>query len=158
MIIILLMVASILALTAVMVGINATRVLPWGICPICAGVSGTWLWMLLGMFTGKLPITNYQLPVAILMGGSIVGIAYQLEDRVRHGRSAFAWKVSFMTIGFALVMGVLMRQWSVAVVASTVEFWVVWWFLFPGMHATKVGEAEQAKRMATIEEKMEKCC
>jgi hypothetical protein len=57
--------------------------LPIKICPICAGVSLTWLWMLLGMGYGMLSIEKYQLVTAILMGGSVVGITNKLEEKYK---------------------------------------------------------------------------
>ena len=48
------------------------------ICPVCAGFAGTWLWMLIGMLLGLIPTSDFQLPTAFLMGGSVVGIAYQI--------------------------------------------------------------------------------
>ena len=50
----------------------ANKILPFKICPICAGTAGTWLWMLGGMFIGVLPASNFQLPAAILMGNSLI--------------------------------------------------------------------------------------
>jgi len=44
------------------------------ICPICAGVSLTWLWMLFGMWFGLLSVARYEFLTAILMGASIGGI------------------------------------------------------------------------------------
>ena len=51
------------------------------ICPLCAGVSLSWLWMLLGIWFGLLPIEKYQLMTAMLMGGSIIGIVNKLEEK-----------------------------------------------------------------------------
>ncbi|OGI66227.1 hypothetical protein A3A95_02190 [Candidatus Nomurabacteria bacterium RIFCSPLOWO2_01_FULL_39_18] len=53
------------------------------ICPICAGVSLTWLWMLLGMGYGLLSVEKYQLVTAVLMGGSVVGITNKLEEKYK---------------------------------------------------------------------------
>jgi len=50
------------------------------ICPICAGVSLTWLWMFLGMWYGLISIEKYQLITAVLMGGSIIGITNKLQE------------------------------------------------------------------------------
>ena len=156
--IILVTAASILALTALVVGVNKTRVLPWRICPICAGVSLTWAWMLTGMLiTDSLLTSDFRLPTSILMGGSIVGIGYRLEDRVRQGHSPLLWKTSFMTTGFALVMSVLLREWATASALLLLELGIVWWFVFSG-----AGEAtnnqEQHTRVSEIEERMKKCC
>ena len=79
---------SILILTSVIWVLN--KILPIKICPICAGVSMTWLWMLLGMGYGLLSIEKYQLITAILMGGSVVGITNKLEEKYKilKGRKA----------------------------------------------------------------------
>jgi len=53
------------------------------ICPICAGVSLTWFWMLFGIGYGLLSIDKYQLITAILMGGSVVGITNKLEEKYK---------------------------------------------------------------------------
>ena len=57
--------------------------LPIRICPVCAGVSLTWLWLLLGMGYGLLSIEKYQLITAILMGGSVVGITDKLSEKYK---------------------------------------------------------------------------
>lgn len=70
---------SILILTCVVLVLN--KKLPFQICPICAGVSLTWLWMLFGMGYGLLSVEKYQLVTAILMGGSVVGITNKVEEK-----------------------------------------------------------------------------
>ena len=67
---------SVLILTILVWIIN--KKLPIQICSICAGVSLTWIGMLVGMFLGKLSI-DYQLPTAILAGASIGGIVAELK-------------------------------------------------------------------------------
>ena len=62
---------SILIITLVVWLVN--KKLPIQVCPVCAGVFLTWLWMFIGMSLGKLLIANYQLPVSVLMGGTVVG-------------------------------------------------------------------------------------
>jgi len=49
------------------------------ICPPCAGVTLTWLWMLLGMWFGLLSVSHYEFLTAILMGASIGGIVTELK-------------------------------------------------------------------------------
>ncbi|MDP2664447.1 MAG: hypothetical protein Q8O97_00530 [bacterium] len=75
------------------------KVLPFKVCPICAGVSGTWLWMLVALFLG------YEIDLviaAMLLGGSVVGIAYQLEKRLPAGHSPLLWKALFVPAGFVV--------------------------------------------------------
>lgn len=50
------------------------------ICSICAGVSLTWAWMLLGIILKIIPNT-FTLPMVVLMGFSILGIANKLKNK-----------------------------------------------------------------------------
>lgn len=68
---------SILIFTGAVWAIN--KILSIQICPICAGVTLTWLWMLLGIGLGFLPISRYELIIAILMGASIGGIVTEIK-------------------------------------------------------------------------------
>lgn len=72
---------SVLILASIIWVLN--KILPIKICPICAGVSLTWLWMLLGMGYGLLSVEKYQFIAAILMGGSVIGIVNKLEEKWR---------------------------------------------------------------------------
>ena len=59
---IILAVASIVVIT---VATSAVRkLLPFRVCPICTGVAGTWLWMLIAVLTHQLPIADYLIIVS----------------------------------------------------------------------------------------------
>jgi len=60
---------------------------PFKICPICVGVSLTWLWLLFGMSLGFLSVSRYELPTAILMGASIGGMVTELKKIFQKFRS-----------------------------------------------------------------------
>ncbi len=97
------------------------------ICPICAGVAGTWLWMFAGILTDQLPIASYQLPIAILMGGSVVGIAYQIEKKLPAERSPFLWKLIFIPAGFFAVYSALAIYWPLAAgIGITLAIFGLW--------------------------------
>ena len=68
---------SILLITLAVWGIN--KKLPIQICPICAGVTLTWLWMFLGMWFGFISVSRYEFLTAVLMGASIGGIVTELK-------------------------------------------------------------------------------
>lgn len=68
---------SILALTLLVWLFNKIFILK--ICPICAGVTLTWLWMLFGMWLGFLSVFGYEFITAVLMGASIGGIITELK-------------------------------------------------------------------------------
>jgi len=83
---ILLAVVSVLGITAL--AWAARRLLAAPVCPICAGVAGTWLWMLAGRELGYAADATV---LAILLGATVAGSAYQLEKRLPPGRSRLLW-------------------------------------------------------------------
>ncbi len=116
---------SILAITGL--AWLAGKVLPFSICPICVGIAGTWLWMLTGQLAGFAVDATM---LAILMGGSVVGIGYQLEKHLPPGRAQLLWKTLFLTTGFTAVYGVATAHWDlmasaiVALVLLTAVFFI----------------------------------
>lgn len=84
------------------------KVFRFRICPICAGVSGTWLWMLGALFLGYKIDPMFP---ALLMGGSVVGVAYQLEKRLPSERLSLPWKALFVPTGFIAVYGLVALEW-----------------------------------------------
>ncbi len=117
------------------------------ICPICAGVSLAWLLMTAGILMGQLSITDYQLPVAILMGGTVVGIA----DKI--GKNKF-WTIP---AGFILVYyAVRFISWTVFGIEIAILGIVAYaYFIMPGK-SLKI-ENDPA-RVREIEEKLKNCC
>lgn len=81
------------------------------ICPICAGVCGTWLVTLSGILLGFLSESEWMPLVAMGMGGSVVGITYQLEKFLPSYRSPLIWKTTFIPLGFVIVYAVVNQQW-----------------------------------------------
>jgi hypothetical protein len=121
------------------------------ICPICVVVSGTWILLLILRYFGQ-PIDLTL--IALLMGGSVVGIAYTLEKKLPAGRSGMAWKFISIVGGFILVYGVLSAWWvlmSVGAIGAVVAGVV---FLRAGK-ASPVADSKPAKE---LEDKMKQCC
>jgi len=50
------------------------------ICPICIGVSLTWIWMLLGIIFEFIS-SSFALPMVILMAFSVLGIVNKLKNK-----------------------------------------------------------------------------
>ncbi|MDO8522594.1 MAG: hypothetical protein Q7S08_04945 [bacterium] len=141
---------SMLAITALVWLSN--RILPFKVCPICAGVFLTWSWLLGAHFLGyRIDLT---VP-ALLMGGSVVGVAYQLEKRSRNisGERLLLWKVLFIPAGFAAAYSVLSEQWTVLLFAVVFLF-LVSFLLLSG--SGKPDSREEA--IEDIEKKMKDCC
>src|SRR3989344_1820113 len=105
------------------------------ICPICAGVFGTWSWLIAARFLG------YQIDAvfpAVLMGGSVVGIAYQIEKRMASQKSPVLFKMFFIPAGFIVVYSALLSQYWIFLVAAI--FLIALSFLFlkmPGKNTDK---------------------
>ncbi|MDP1719094.1 MAG: hypothetical protein Q8L24_01575 [bacterium] len=128
----------------------ANKILPFQICPICAGVSGTWLWLLIAYFIG-IPI-DPVLP-AMLMGGSVVGVMYQIEKRLPTGRLPLLWKTLFIPAGFFSAYSILM-QWWIALLGALAFLGIISCvFLLPkknnGVHKESVDK---------LEKQMKNCC
>lgn len=126
----------------------ANRVLPFTVCPICAGVFLTWVWLV------GAHIAGYQINLAVpalLMGGTVVGVAYQLEKRFRNisaGR-LLLWKILFIPSGFIAAYGILEQAATMFLIAAA---FLLLASLLLSDNANKRGEA------AGLEKKMEDCC
>ena len=149
---IILTIISIIAIT-VLVWL-ANRILPFQICPICAGVSLTWIGLLVAHFLG------YQIDLivpALLMGGSVVGIAYQLEKKLpvsdARWRTPILWKILFIPTGFIVAYSILSRWWIALTVALVILLLVSFLFL-----SLKEKAAVKRGAVGELEKKMEKCC
>ncbi|MBI5798637.1 MAG: hypothetical protein HZB10_01770 [Candidatus Yonathbacteria bacterium] len=133
------------------------RILPFSrcvtaLCAICAGVSLTWIGLLVASFVGY-PI-DIRIP-AILMGGTVVGIAYQGGRFLPVTRSELLWKSVFIPIGFALVFTILDRQWSMAFAMFTALAAVIAWSFLPWLTTQSQNGKEQVD---SLEKKMKNCC
>lgn len=119
----------------------ADKFLPFQICPICTGVAGTWIWLLIGYFIG------YQINptiIALLMGGSVVGVAYKIEL----GKKL---KTLFIPAGFILVYSILIKEWLI--------FFVSLVFLLVILFLPKNGKKGSDKeKIEELKKKMDNCC
>lgn len=138
-------VVSILAITAVVW--LANKFLPFTVCPICAGSFLTWVGLVGAYFAGY--TVDLTIP-AILMGGSVVGIASALEKNSRRpaGASLF-FKTLFIPAGFVAAYSVLERQWVVLLFAVVilVLLSLVFSFLRDTADSPQKGSSELEKRM-----------
>ena len=128
----------------------ASRVLRIPLCPICAGVAGTWLWMVVARHFG-FAVDASMLPT--LLGGSVVGIAYQLEKRLAGARSPLLWKTLFIPAGFAAAYGLAVAHWALLTTALVVLLLLAAYFLWPRGSSKTSSTAVQA-----LESKMKNCC
>ncbi|MDO8552289.1 MAG: hypothetical protein Q7S01_02025 [bacterium] len=128
----------------------ANKILPVQVCPICSGVFVTWAGLLAAHFLG------YEITLiipALLMGGSVVGIAYQMEKMLAGSsqQSRLLLKILFIPAGFVAAYGILAELWAAAFLA--LAFLVLVSFLFL---SSRVKPREGT--VAEIEQKMKDCC
>jgi len=138
------------------------KLLPFKLCPVCAGVSGTWIILTALMLADILPTTSYILPIAILMGGTVVGIAYQGEKSlswVKH--YPVGWKLTAMVIGFPLAYGAVQyMSWATFSIELAVLTGLMYsFFIRRGPSAAPhVPHSGDAPNVQKIEKGLEQCC
>lgn len=82
------------------------------ICAICAAVSLTWLGLLLFWLFGFM---IDSLIIGILMGGSVVGVMYVVEEYFKKNNLRRFWllRILIITLGFGLVYFLLIKEWFI---------------------------------------------
>lgn len=141
---------SILGISAAVWAIG--KIAPLRVCPICAGVAGTWLWMLAARTAGY-PINS--LIIGMLMGGSAVGIAYQLERRLASSRSVLPWKMLFIPAGFAAAYGAAASAWLTAAGGAGAAALIAYAFLRTG---DRPSTPHRKSAVRELTRNLDQCC
>ena len=126
---------------------------PW-LCPLCAGVTGTWLWLLAAHLAGF--EVDLRLP-AILLGGSVVGLATQSERLLADQSETYRliWKTLFVTVGFATAWFITTLAWggiAIGLAALGVMTVLPW---FKNSSREHSGGLERLQR---LKEQLKSCC
>lgn len=149
--------ASILVITVL--GWFVNKLLPFKVCPICAGVSGTWFLILVGILLGWLSVISYQLLVAMLMGGTVVGMAYQGEKRMNVApENVLKFRTAIIVPGFILVYFALTNINWLTLVIEAVVLLSVMYFYFVLPFIREIPPPQDKQKIAELEKKMENCC
>lgn len=141
-------VISILIVTVLVWLVNL--VLPFQICPICAGVSVTWAWLLAAHFLG------YQIVLmipALLMGGTVVGLMFKLERLVKL-KFVLVWKTVFVISGFLTADSLITGNWLLLVAGIIVVTIVTLAFRTRGIVENK----HESEKIEELKQKMKSCC
>lgn len=125
------------------------------VCPICLGVSLTWLSLTVLMLLGYVP-NDYFLPIAILMGGTAVGIVYQGEKKFQAMR-AFTPKLLVLIAGFFLAYLFLTNISWLTLVAAILILTPLGYSFFLRSSQAGIG-VERAETIRDLEDKMKDCC
>lgn len=149
----LIVITSIALITSAVYGLN--KVFKTKICPICAGVSLTWLWGLFMYYKGiEIGDGNLFDPImlAILMGGSVVGGMYMFKNRLPEGKNDLLFMTLFFLGGLVAVYSVIYQDWLLTGVGVVFELVLLYYFMKPFKHK------DTNPRVAALEKQMEKCC
>lgn len=125
------------------------------VCPICLGVSLTWISLTALMLLGYIS-NDYFLTIAILMGGTAVGIVYQGEKKLQAMKS-FVPKLLVLIAGFFLAYLFLINiSWLTLAMAILILIPIGYlFFLRPPQVIVKNDDLEAIR---ALEDKMEDCC
>lgn len=154
-----LMLILLLGITGVVRALN--RFFAFRICPICAGVSATWFLLSAGVLAGYAQKEVFLPLILLLMGGSVVGVAYQ-------GERSFSWAMKFPLLWKMIVIaaGMPLALWaaqtmSIKALAGEIMVLSLLAYLFfsrrPEEKKSAADDISKA-RERDLEEKLKKCC
>jgi hypothetical protein len=122
------------------------------ICPVCALVALTWLVLFAFKLFGY--AVNNEL-LAMLMGGSVVGISYTLGARLRPvflRPMEMYWKLVTIPLGFMAMYAALQFRWWYA--AGAIVAYVLAWALFNGRGTAP----KKGHHVEDITKALDSCC
>lgn len=149
-----------LALTITIVVYLLNKILPFRVCPVCAGVSMSWFLISFAVWLGLLPFSQYQLIIAILMGGTTVGIANQAEKKFpKFADNIFLFKIPIIFGGFLLAYWGVSRVTAGSLLTEAIILATAAYALF-AQRNNSYGDSglKNKKTIEKLEEEMEKCC
>jgi len=91
--------------------------------------------------------------LAMLLGGSVVGIAYLIEKRLPQGRSPSLWKALFIPVGFVAAYGLAMSLWVLCAVTAVILLLLSVFFL-----ARPAASEAPSETVEELKKKMQQCC
>ena len=150
-----LLVSSILIIGFTALTYFFNKITRWKTCVICAGVSLAWLTLTALMLSGFLASSFYFLITSMLMGGTVVGIAFQGEKRFKWAKNLFYWKAPVIIVGFIIAYLLLTNISWAAFAIELALLGFLTYFLFPKPSA---GKSPQGESVSELEEKLEDCC
>lgn len=143
---------SLIALT--MVGRLVKPHLGFDFCAICSGVSLTWIWISGAIVFGYLDFKSFELPLALLLGGTAVGLAYQGEYRFQTAaKYPLVWKTVVIVLGILVGYGFLSRISAKTWLVLLGLMLIIGYLYF----IRKPGTADNPT-VAYLEEKLKRCC
>ena len=150
-------IVSIAAVTLVLYLFNKTS--PFKVCPICAGVSLSLLWVSIGFYNGMLPDAGWTMLLAILMGGTVVGIAYQAEKTFRWAKeNNVLSKTLIIVAGLPLVYLAIENLALGTILIEAVLMAILIYFFFIKKSGNIGPHSNDGKTISDLEKQLEECC
>ncbi|RJQ28543.1 hypothetical protein C4571_03305 [Candidatus Parcubacteria bacterium] len=137
------------------------RYLPIRICPVCAGVSGTWFLLTAAILGGLLPRGEFFVPIAMLMGATVVGVAYQGEKRYDWMKGAlWRWMVPVVIGGLAVAFWLLENMSYASLFVEVIILAVLFYALFihPSVRGSTRKILKDGDEVKRLLHEMEQCC
>lgn len=131
------------------------RLTGFKICIICAGVSLSWLTLTALILGGLVSSSLFLTPIAILMGGTVVGIAFQGEKKFKWAQNLFYWKAPVTIIGFSIAYLLLANMSWAAFTIELVLLGILAYVFFP---QPAIALPQTKRNISEVEKKLEDCC
>jgi hypothetical protein len=142
------------AITIIFAVLNRTW--RWQVCPICAGVSGSWLILTAGIVLARWS-GDYKLPIAMLMGGTVVGIAFQGETKFDWAKKGiYTWRAPVIILGMPIAYWLFKNMSLMTLVIEIVTLAILMYSFF--IRSYKVSKRKNGKHITELENKMKNCC
>ena len=142
-----------------------TRSIKIFFCSICYAISITWLWLLVLLILGFRFDTKI---LALLLGMSVVGIMYQLEDYFKEKKKKMFWLLRIILIdtGILLIWGIVFGSFVVFLVGlAGVLILILLFFYILSQKESIIEKIEEilpgkktTKALKELEERLENCC
>ena len=126
------------------------------ICYICVCVSMVWFVFSAGVAWGYLSPTTYLIPIALLMGGTVVGVSYMGEKRlIWPAKNPQKWKISVILVGMFTAYILLTHLTKVVVFIELILLFIMAIIFFISRSSQMTGGS---KKNSKLEELIESCC
>ena len=135
------------------------KTLPFKVCPICAGVSFTWFLISIGIYNGFLEAADWTMLLAMLMGGTVVGIAYQAEKTFRWAKeNSVLSKTLIILVGLPLVYLAIENLALSTIFTEAVLMAFLVYLFFIKKRVDNRSHSNDGKTISDLEKQLEECC
>ena len=141
-------IVSILGLVVATIVVN--RVAKKNFCPICLGVMGTWISLLLMRFLGQ---DVEPAILALLLGASTVGVGYQGAKYLKKESEQLIFKIFSVVTGLVISYGVVYSDWKIIIFGVVAALSGSLYFL-----KLPAPKAKDVKHVEKIVKQLDNCC